>query len=81
MLDSLKSESKQKPFTEEEAVFAAAAQDELAKAIAALLVVAECGTCNPKIPKKIMALAKLLEDEARTNHNVITTFLEQHEQK
>ena len=46
-----------KPYSEEEAIFAGQAQEEIGQAIAALLSVVFRGTCNKKLPKKIMALA------------------------
>lgn len=70
----------QVPYTEAEAVYAAGAQQEIGQAIKALLLVAERGCCNPKLPKKIMAIAELLQSEAETNHSVLISFIQQQEQ-
>jgi hypothetical protein len=71
----------QSTFTESEAQYAAAAQQELADATAALFAVIQRGLCNAELQKQIVKTSEMIQAEALVNHNVIENFLIQIEQK
>jgi hypothetical protein len=68
-------------FSEEEARYAAIAQQELADATAALFAVIQRGLCNAELKNQIVKTSEMIQAEALVNHNVIENFLKQIEQK